>query len=42
MISKSNWDIMEVLKEEHSDAEGHGAVVPETVVCKMLKYNALS
>uniref|UniRef100_A0A670JGD2 PAS domain-containing serine/threonine-protein kinase n=1 Tax=Podarcis muralis TaxID=64176 RepID=A0A670JGD2_PODMU len=31
MISKSNWDIMEVLKEEHDDAE-YEAVVPGTVV----------
>ncbi|XP_044288807.1 PAS domain-containing serine/threonine-protein kinase isoform X2 [Varanus komodoensis] len=32
MISKSNWDIMEALKEEYVDAEEHGAVVPGTVV----------
>ncbi|XP_063163858.1 PAS domain-containing serine/threonine-protein kinase [Candoia aspera] len=32
MISKSNWDIMEALKEEHTDVEEHGPVVPGTVV----------
>ncbi|KAM6442680.1 PAS domain-containing serine/threonine-protein kinase isoform 2-T2 [Liasis olivaceus] len=32
MISKSNWDIMEALKEEYTDIEEHGPVVPGTVV----------
>ncbi|XP_053160324.1 PAS domain-containing serine/threonine-protein kinase isoform X2 [Hemicordylus capensis] len=31
MISKSNWDLAEVLKEEHNSEE-YGAVVPGTVV----------
>nr|XP_020642093.1 PAS domain-containing serine/threonine-protein kinase isoform X1 [Pogona vitticeps]XP_020642094.1 PAS domain-containing serine/threonine-protein kinase isoform X1 [Pogona vitticeps]XP_020642095.1 PAS domain-containing serine/threonine-protein kinase isoform X1 [Pogona vitticeps] len=32
MISKSNWDIMEALKEKNVDAEEHETVVPGTVV----------
>ncbi|XP_066477597.1 PAS domain-containing serine/threonine-protein kinase [Tiliqua scincoides] len=32
MISKSNWDIAEMLKEEHVNSKEHGAVVPGTVV----------
>ncbi|XP_060098080.1 PAS domain-containing serine/threonine-protein kinase [Heteronotia binoei] len=31
MISKSNWDIVEALNEEHVDVQGHAAVVPGTV-----------
>ncbi|XP_062832589.1 PAS domain-containing serine/threonine-protein kinase isoform X2 [Anolis carolinensis] len=32
MISKSSWDIMEALKEEHADAEEHENVIPGIVV----------
>ncbi|XP_077205137.1 PAS domain-containing serine/threonine-protein kinase isoform X2 [Paroedura picta] len=32
MISKSNWDIVEALNEEHVDEQGHVAAVPGTVV----------
>ncbi|XP_070609335.1 LOW QUALITY PROTEIN: PAS domain-containing serine/threonine-protein kinase [Erythrolamprus reginae] len=32
MISKSNWDIVEALKEEYTDLEEHGPVIPGTVV----------
>ncbi|KAL8187698.1 UNVERIFIED_CONTAM: hypothetical protein K2H54_054120 [Gekko kuhli] len=31
MISKSNWDIVEALNEEHVDVQGHVAAVPGTV-----------
>lgn len=33
MISKSNWDIVEALKEGYTDLEEHGPVIPGTVVC---------
>ncbi|XP_062987588.1 PAS domain-containing serine/threonine-protein kinase [Elgaria multicarinata webbii] len=39
MISKSNWDIMEALKEEHVGTEEHGAVVPGTVVDVISRSN---
>ncbi|XP_058043529.1 PAS domain-containing serine/threonine-protein kinase [Ahaetulla prasina] len=32
MISKSNWDIVEALKEGYTDVEEHGPVIPGTVV----------
>ncbi|XP_034295409.1 PAS domain-containing serine/threonine-protein kinase isoform X3 [Pantherophis guttatus] len=32
MISKSNWDIVEALKEGYTDIEEHGPVIPGTVV----------
>ncbi|KAJ6669236.1 hypothetical protein lerEdw1_008045 [Lerista edwardsae] len=39
MISKSDWDISEMLKGEHANAKEHGAVVPGTVVDVISRSN---
>ncbi|KAG8135914.1 hypothetical protein E2320_008894 [Naja naja] len=39
MISKSNWDIVEALKEGYTDLEEHGPVIPGTVVDAISQNN---
>ncbi|ETE73195.1 PAS domain-containing serine/threonine-protein kinase, partial [Ophiophagus hannah] len=39
MISQSNWDIVEALKEGYTDLEEHGPVIPGTVVDAISKNN---
>ncbi|KAM3834448.1 PAS domain-containing serine/threonine-protein kinase [Vipera latastei] len=39
MISKSNWDIVEALKEGYNDLEEHGPVIPGTVVDAISQNN---